>query len=182
LKVVCEKTETNSLERPKELTTINGFPIFETIIPGRIYAMIRRRVSFAEVDGGTYYPKTMGELMGKIAQHKLEITGTVYAIGYEYDEKKKEMDLAIGVPIARIPTGAFEGFQVVNVPAKSAYGTDYYGAYQGSGKAHETLMAYLAKQKIDSDGTWMEEYLTDPGKEADTAKWLTRIYWPVKPQ
>lgn len=179
LKKVCEEGVKNRFERPREIAAIDGFPIFQTTIPGRIYAMIRNKVSFDVMNDSGYMEKTIGQLMTKLAEHKLTMTGTIYAIGYLYDEKNKVMDVGVAVPVASIPPGKMEGFQVVNIPARGAFGTDYYGAYKGTEKAHIALSRYMEQNKIKGDGTWIEEYLTDPGTEKNPANWLTRIYYPL---
>jgi effector-binding domain-containing protein len=179
LKKVCEEGIKSNFERPKELATIDGFPIFQTTLPGRIYAMIRNKVRFDVMNDSGYMGKTVGQLMAKLAEHKLTMTGTIYAIGYLYDEKNQVMDVGVAVPVASIPTGKMEGFQVINIPARGAFGTDYYGEYKGTEKAHMALSRYMEQNKIKGDGTWMEEYLTDPGMEKNPANWLTRIYYPL---
>ncbi len=179
LKKVCEEGLKNSFERPKEISTIDGFPIFQTTIPGRIYAMIRNKVRFDVMNDSGYMEKTIGQLMTKLAEHKLTMTGTIYAIGYLYDEKNQVMDVGVAVPVASIPAGNMDGFQVVNIPARGAFGTDYYGEYKGTEKAHTALSRYMEQNNIKGDGTWIEEYLTDPGTEKNPANWLTRIYYPL---
>jgi len=179
LKKVCEEGVKSSFQRPKEIAIIDGFPIFQTTIPGRIYAMIRNKVRFDVMNDSVYMEKTVGQLMAKLAEHKLTMTGTIYAFGYLYDEKNQLMDVGAAVPVANIPTGKIEGFQVINIPARGAFGTDYYGEYKGTEKAHIALSRYMAENKIKGDGTWIEEYLTDPGAEKNPANWLTRIYYPL---
>ena len=40
-------------------------------------------------------------------------------------------------------------------------------------------LAYLKENNTQAAGAPWEEYVTDPKTEPDTAKWLTRIYFPV---
>jgi effector-binding domain-containing protein len=160
LKKVCEEGIKSNFERPKELATIDGFPIFQTTLPGRIYAMIRNKVRFDVMNDSGYMGKTVGQLMAKLAEHKLTMTGTIYAIGYLYDEKNQVMDVGVAVPVASIPTGKMEGFQVINIPARGAFGTDYYGEYKGTEKAHMALSRYMEQNKIRIPPTGSPAFIT----------------------
>lgn len=64
-------------------------------------------------------------------------------------------------------------------PATKALKVDYFGSYEKVGPAHEAINAYAAMNGKTITGAPWEVYVTDPGKEKDTAKWHTQIYYPV---
>ena len=45
---------------------------------------------------------------------------------------------------------------------------------------YEAMAEYVTDFGLVGDGGPMEEYVTDPMTEPDTAKWQTNIYFPVK--
>lgn len=56
----------------------------------------------------------------------------------------------------------------------------YVGSYENSAIGWETLDKYLANNKLQMAGFPYEEYVSGPENEADTLKWVTNIYFPVK--
>ena len=56
----------------------------------------------------------------------------------------------------------------------------YIGSYEKSAVAWKSLDAYVKYNKLEMNGSPFEEYITDPKTEADTNKWITNIYFPVK--
>jgi effector-binding domain-containing protein len=56
----------------------------------------------------------------------------------------------------------------------------YIGPYEQSDIAWNNLDKYIKDNKLEMRGDPFEEYITDPGTEADSTKWITNIYFPVK--
>ena len=59
---------------------------------------------------------------------------------------------------------------------------NYFGPYAGSIEAHLALDDYMLEKKLESIPPIIEEYVTDPATEPDTAKWLTKVIYFVKPK
>jgi effector-binding domain-containing protein len=57
---------------------------------------------------------------------------------------------------------------------------DYYGAYDETPNGWIQIDQYIAENELEKNGLAWDEYITDPTIETDTAKWLTRLYQPVK--
>lgn len=57
----------------------------------------------------------------------------------------------------------------------------YYGGYANLEPTYDAIDLYLEENKINKreNYTW-ESYVSDPGMEPDSTKWLTNIYVPVK--
>ncbi len=57
----------------------------------------------------------------------------------------------------------------------------YYGGYSNLEPTYDAIDIYLEENKINKreNYTW-ESYVSDPGAEPDSTKWLTYIYVPVK--
>jgi effector-binding domain-containing protein len=56
----------------------------------------------------------------------------------------------------------------------------YYGNYDQSEKAHDAIGDKMKADGLVLRDAVIEEYVTDPTAEPDTAKWLTNIYYPIK--
>jgi effector-binding domain-containing protein len=69
------------------------------------------------------------------------------------------------------------------MPGKLAGGSvlyiDYYGAYSGTGEAHYLIEEYAKENGITIGAPAVEMYVTDPKSEPDTAKWLTKVLYPI---
>jgi effector-binding domain-containing protein len=124
-------------------------------------------------DIGASYGK-IGEFMKK---NNLEIAGPVLAIYHSFSPEKIEMECAI--PISKEVKG--DGtINVMKMPAGNAVVAHYYGAYEGTELAHAEIDKFVKANNKKVIGAPWEVYVTDPGVEKDTAKWLTEIYYPVE--
>jgi effector-binding domain-containing protein len=65
------------------------------------------------------------------------------------------------------------------MPEGKAIMVTHWGNYNST-KPYEALDNYIKNNGLQMDGPPWEEYTTDPKTEADTSKWETRVYYPVK--
>lgn len=105
--------------------------------------------------------------------------GVPLGVYYMYDEKEMKADVAAAIPYEGANV-ASKDFAPLNLPAAKGYSIDYLGDYNKMGPAYEAMNAKLKELGKTNPEMVIEEYLTDPGTEKDTAKWLTRIYFFVK--
>lgn len=126
-------------------------------------------------------PKFFGENYPKLAEYfaknNLKMYGAPSAIYFKYDEAKMETECA-AVFITRDKVKGKE-WETFEIPASKVLLIEYYGAYDKSANAHYAMDAYM-KEKGLSQNLVIEEYVTDPMSEKDTAKWLTNIYYVLK--
>ncbi len=87
--------------------------------------------------------------------------------------------MAAAIPVSQSAQPG-KGLELITLPAGKAAQMDYYGGYDGLGKAHEKMEAYLQFRQLTADVPAVEEYVTDPGAEPDASKWLTRLYYPLE--
>ncbi|MBN2610451.1 MAG: SRPBCC family protein [Bacteroidales bacterium] len=138
------------------------------------YTSIRQTCKWEEVSN--VMAISYSTLMSFIQSSGGEMNGPPYAIYHKMDEGT--IDLETGIPTSEllnprgnIITGTFNQTSVA--------ATDYYGFYDNLGDAHGALQDWIIKMKLEPVGAPIEMYITDPSSEADTSKWLTRIYYPV---
>ncbi|MFT6850042.1 MAG: effector-binding domain-containing protein [Sphingobacteriales bacterium] len=113
---------------------------------------------------------------GSIAKQKLEINGMPFAIYHEWGETVK-IEAGICTKSLGKSKGAIEAKELLG--GKVAM-TSYYGPYMELGLAHEAVQSFLKNNGMEINGSSWEVYETDPMLEPDSAKWLTKVYYPVK--
>ncbi len=108
------------------------------------------------------------------------MAGAPVGLYFTWDDENKQTECLAGVPCKKAVTNAPKGMESYTMPAGKAAVIDYYGAYDGSMEAHMAMDDYLKATGQELGGAVMESYVTDPGEEPDPAKWLTKIYYPIK--
>jgi len=154
-----------------------GYTIKPMDFPGKSYLAIRQTVKMKDMTA--FYGNSFGQIMGAIGTGKLEMDGMPCGIFYSWDEESGKTDMAAAIPVKAGAGAAAEGIQELDIPKGKCLTIDYYGDYHGIGKAHEAMDEYLKKTGTEPSTLVMEEYLTDPVSEPDTAKWLTKVYYFV---
>ncbi len=118
-----------------------------------------------------------GEIGKAIGAQKLEEIGAPFAIYYSESNTMFEFDAALPVSKAGKDAGKVKAGKIA---AGNAVVVSFYGDYSQTPLAHETADNFIVKEKKQIIGAPWEEYVTDPQAEKDTAKWLTKVYYPIK--
>lgn len=157
------------------------FDIDSTTLESKAYYFIEVKGSFSEMSSQLFadsYGKIMNYLGGPEEASKL-MTGAPFAVYNEWNEEEKTFAMEVAIPADsdlpgndEIQKGETYGGHVIYI--------DHYGPYENTGNAHEDLNAFMASYNIEYNGSPMEIYVTDPGTEPDTAKWLTKVIYPYK--
>lgn len=175
LKAMAEK-------RAAEQPAAGKFMVYTTDFPGKTYLGVREKVNFDEALTAEYFASRYGEIGTVMQKSKIEMDGPPVGIFYTWDENTKETEMAAAIPVKSGMNVNGSRIKTFEVPAGKAYVIDYYGPYTGTGAAHEALDAYLKENGIEAGTPAIEEYVTDPGNEPDSSKWLTKIYYFPKNQ
>jgi len=92
--------------------------------------------------------------------------------------RETDCDLEGGMPV--LANGANDGEVVAGeLGGCTAAATLHTGPYEDLPKAHSAVRTWITQQGKDFAGPCWESYLTDPGTEPDSSKWLTEVYYPV---
>ncbi len=132
---------------------------------------------------GTMHPDEIGAFLGKsygmigAALEGAEMAGYPAAIYYSYTDTLTQMEAAI--PVATKGESK-DGIESKSFDAHKALKIDFYGWYGDVGPAHYAIDDFMMANGMDMAGPVREVYVTDPGEEPDTSKWLTEIYYPVQ--
>ncbi|MDX2174807.1 MAG: hypothetical protein SFY56_17015 [Bacteroidota bacterium] len=126
---------------------------------------------------GPFFGESYGKISEALSKAKVKPIMPPKAIYFAFDEKTMIADVAAVVEVA--PGSKADGVEKFEYPPSKVLHIAYYGSYEKSAKAHYAMDAYM-KEKNLMQSAVMEEYVTDPMMEKDTAKWLTNIYYFIK--
>lgn len=125
----------------------------------------------------------MGVMWGELMQYskaaKADITGYPLSRYFKWDEVNQFTVFENSLPVNKeLPGKGRVSYQVI--PATQAVLGVHYGAYDKTYDLYMALDEFVAEFGLETNGGPVEEYVTDPMAEPDTAKWQTNIYFPVK--
>ncbi|PBQ32929.1 hypothetical protein CNR22_14475 [Sphingobacteriaceae bacterium] len=106
-----------------------------------------------------------------------EVNGPIGMITYNNSLKNFKFESTLF--IKRIPTVQPKRCNIVVLEASQMLVYNFYGPYSNLFAAYDKIKKYCEKNDLIESGPMREFYITDPEKEKDPAKWLTRIMLPV---
>ncbi|MBO6517092.1 MAG: SRPBCC family protein [Bacteroidia bacterium] len=140
--------------------------------PAMNYIGNRGTVAFADMH--TYFMENMPKL-GQAAGEDAPCCPSALYWSWDMEGAQSEMTAAMPVNMDAAP----EGFEMYSQDSGQYLMVEYYGNYDQSEKAHTSIGMYMEANNIEMSWPVIEEYVTDPGNEPDTSKWLTRILYPI---
>lgn len=154
---------------------MNGFNIIDGKFPANDYlATTRAKVKFQDMTN--YFATHFGEI-AKLAGPAIK--GAPCGIYWNYDEKNMVADMSAAMPVSD-KTLKGTGYSVISVPESRELLLNYYGSYDNMKAAYEALDTLGKMKGFAYPHMVIEEYVTDPMTEKDTAKWLTKIHYLIK--
>ena len=152
-----------------------------SVVPGEYaggkYLGIRGTMGFDKISD--FYAKNLPAVMTALEKAKAKMAGAPSGLYFKWDTKTSTTEMAAAIPFSG-DLKAPAGMEVIPVAAGKSLTINYMGGYSGLGKAHDTMDAYIKENKLEQVSPVIEEYLTDPGSEPDSTKWMTRIVYFVK--
>lgn len=158
---------------PSESTA--NYKVEEMNWDARTYYGVKGSMTFDKI--AAFFGQSYGKIGEAMKKAKVEMMSAPSAIYFTFNEQTMVTDVAA---VMQVPDGTkLNGVEKFELPSGKVLKIAYYGAYEKSGDAHHAMDAYI-KEKGLTQGYVLEEYVTDPMTEKDTAKWLTNIYYMVK--
>ncbi|MDQ3099761.1 MAG: SRPBCC family protein [Bacteroidota bacterium] len=177
LKAMTEERELAAGEALKAKTH-RGYVIETVERPTTTYIGKRAKVKFADMEKffGTNFPGAYAAA----GASGIQPAGQPTSIFFEWDEKNMIADVMAAIPVQAAENVTVKGFETYTVPTSKMLHIPYYGAYDRSENAHYAMDEMIKANELTHYGNVLEEYVTDPTTEPDTAKWLTNIYYMIR--
>ena len=170
LKILCES-------KPVGQKLYRGYNITETDMDERVYIAKKDSIGMDKISA--FYMENFPKVFEAAGKAKLEFAGSPSGLFFNWDDATKTTVMAAGVEVKGDAQTNVKGFDTFIVPAGKNLFIAYYGAYDKSAEAHYAMDDYMKEKHLQLSNQVIEEYVTDPGQEPDTTKWLTNIYYPV---
>jgi effector-binding domain-containing protein len=170
---------TDGLERLKETTEAMPDP------PVLQLTQFQERAVVSVLDSCNWsdFEAKMGQMFGEIMTYqktaKFEFAGAPMSIYYKWDEVNQFAVFENCVPVDREVAGKGRVQYKVLPETRALMGT-HFGAYDQTMYLYVAMDEFIKDFGLEENGGPIEEYITDPMTEPDTALWQTNIYFPVK--
>lgn len=153
-----------------------GYVVREADRPQTVYLMLRDTVDFKDIP--QYFSGGIDSLMRMLDKTGSKMAGVPSGFFWNFDTLAMRTDMAVALPLDKAPKSspAFKTFEM----GGKALVIEYLGNFDSTMVAHYAMADYLKEKKLKAQAPFLEEYVTDPSKEPDTAKWLTRIVYFVQ--
>lgn len=162
---------------PKAEASNGAYPITEIEFDTHTYLTKRGQMSTAEI--GAFYGEHLPAIFEAAGKNGIEITGMPAGLYYSYDEENGTADMAAAIPVAATDK-VIDGYEQVTIEPTKALKIEYYGGYENMAEAHYAMDDYMKANGLEINELVVEEYISDPGQEPDTSKWLTNIIYLIK--
>jgi effector-binding domain-containing protein len=153
----------------------SGYQVKEISQNPRHFVTSRNVVGFDLM--GQYYQQNIAAIYKKLQDAGLSAIGSPCALYYSYDEANKKSDMAAAVPV--LAPSAVQELTSQSLSNGNAVVIDYYGDSAKNIDAHLAIDDYIKDKGYTMSYPVIEEFITDPLKEKDQSKWLTKIYYYV---
>jgi effector-binding domain-containing protein len=171
LKKYCE-----ALVAPKKY---RGYEVTEIDFPTTYYAGVRQVVAFSDIQ--KFYAENFVKAMQEAGKAGAKMEGHPSGFFWTYDTVAMKTDMAAAMPMDRqVKLG--NGVQTITATGRKALVVNYLGDYNKMEDAHDAIAEYMAANHLQDVPPAIEEYVTDPAQEPDTAKWLTRVIYFAVPK
>ena len=150
----------------------------ETVELNEVKAMTITVAALKDTEIGPKLGEILPAVFGHVAGNGGTPTGMPFARYDMLDDHT--FDMEAGAPVAaHVPET--DQIKQSTLPAGPAVKLTHVGPYENLYAAHQMAHKWLEENERDAAGHPWEVYVTDPGNEPDNTKWVTEVYYPLKP-
>jgi effector-binding domain-containing protein len=147
-----------------------------TNYPGGKYLAVRGDVKMEDIEN--FYMKNLPAIMNAIEKSGGKMKGMPSGLYFTWDPDNSMTNMAAAIGVegdVKAPSGT----EVITVDPSKALMIKYMGGYHGIGNAHMAMESHLKANNLTQKAPVIEEYVTDPGTEPDSNKWVTTITYLI---
>jgi effector-binding domain-containing protein len=159
-----------------EVREYNGYRVKPDQIEDQFYVIRRDLVSFEEISN--FYGTEIPKLYKTLRVYNVKMLGMPCVLNFTWDKKNLETEMGVGMRVA--DSVIVVGYETLAIPASNIAIINYYGPYDELNKAHVGFSEYLNVKNLEYAMPTIEEFVTDPGVQPDTSKWLTRVKYLIQ--
>lgn len=148
--------------------------------PAAQYIIKRQIVKFSEMMNKKIWGDAYAQIGAYCKEQAIEPQSPPMTLYLVWDEENQRTEMAPAFHVKDVESVDVEGLELYSVGDSKALKLEYRGDYSGLRAAHESLMRYIQDSNLIFGDLVIEEYVTDPGKEPNSNKWLTNIYYLLK--
>lgn len=126
---------------------------------------------------GAFLGENLSKIAGDLTKAKFAPTSAPSCLILKWDDATMSGDMA--AVFAADSKAKVKEWEKYTIPAGKVLTIAYFGGYDKIKDAFTAIKTY-ASEKGFTKSVFLEEYITDPMSEKDTAKWQTNIYCMVK--
>lgn len=150
-----------------------GYRIHDIMRDSTTFAFIRQEIDFQDIP--SFLKEGRDSLWKATERAGAAVFGLPVGLFWAYDTLLMKTDMAAALELVAKPKKD-TSLQTIRLGGRALL-LDYLGHYEGIEEAHHAMADYLAEQKLTHVPPIIEQLLTDPEQEPDTARWLTRIIY-----
>lgn len=177
-----ERLDSVVMVEVKRIEEENRVDIQEVTFPEVKYVGIRHKTTMEEAMSNDFFATNYAKLGKYFEEEKLEMAEgkAPSSITYSWNEQDSTTEIVLAFPVKKVKK-VDDGFEIIEIPAKSALLVDLYGDYMSAEygknamKSHMALSEYIQEKGL-TQGLVIEEYPTDPATTAPE-QMLTKIYY-----
>lgn len=173
------EAEAAAVQAELEAKTFGGYVIETIERPAMVY-IGKRNKNLKWADMKAFFSTNFMAVNKAMGAAGVQPAGAPSGVYFKWDEVNQSTDMMAAMPVASAPATPLKGFETYTAPAGKMLHIPYYGDYEKLGSAHEAMDAMIKANGLTHHSVVIEEYMTDPGAEPDTTKWLTNIYYAIK--
>ena len=155
----------------------SGYRIGAVDYPGGKYLAIRGDVKMSDITA--FYGKNLPAVMTEVQKAGAQMDGMPTGLYYTWDEAAGMTNMAAGIPV-KGDINPPAGMEIITLGPSRSLVLKYMGGYNGLEQAHLAMDDYMKANNLENQPPVIEEYITDPGTEPDSNKWVTKITYLVK--
>jgi len=132
---------------------------------------------FNQIRNSHEFARIYGTIMAFLERSGIQSAGPLSAIYYSRNREKQQTDAAVTVPVSGVSEVTDKEVALFEIGRTKVAKATHVGGYDKLDRLYNKITGHLQAHNLKFSGVVIEEYVTDPKKEPDQAKWVTNVYF-----